>query len=379
MAKHIATTSDMRIMNRNKIYLSIYHSVNISKQALAQELHLSLPTVTQNLNELQELHLIEKNGLYESTGGRKAQVIHCVETARIAVGLDVSKEIVRICAIDLYGTLLKEDSILLKFQNEDSYFQRLGSWVNRFVKKLPYPEENLLGIKIGVQGLVNKEGTLVFYSAIFKCPSLPLSSFQNYIDYPCSLAHDTETAATAALWKRPDIQDAVYLALNNNFSGTLIINGEPHQGKTLSGVIEHMCLVPGGLPCYCGKNGCMECYCSADALVTSSGEALPDFFKKLRRNDKTCAGLWDCYMKNLARGINNIRMVMDGDFILGGVLKDYLIDSDLETLHRYVQEESSFQNTPFALKLSNCGSHSTMLGAALLLIKQFLLKFQNED
>jgi len=379
MAKHIATTSDMRIMNRNKIYLSIYHAVNISKQALAQEMHLSLPTVTQNLNELQELHLIERNGLYESTGGRKAQVIHCVSTAKIAVGVDVSKEMIRICAIDLYGAILKEDSIILEFHYEESYFQRLGGWINDFIRQLPYPAENLLGIKIGVQGLVNKEGTLVFYSAIFKCPSLPLSFFQKYIDYPCSLAHDTETAAVAALWQHRDIQDAVYLALNHNFSGTLIINGEPHPGKTLSGVIEHMCLVPGGLRCYCGKNGCMECYCSADALINSSGETLPIFFKKLRMSDSVCIKIWDDYMRHLARGINNIRMVLDGDFILGGVLKDYLIDSDLETIYQYVQEESSFQNTSFSLKLSNCGYHATMLGAALILIKQFLSKFQNED
>lgn len=379
MAKPITTTSDMRIMNRNKIYLSIYHSIKISKQALSQELHLSLPTITQNLNELQELGLIEKNGLYESTGGRKAQVICCVSTAKIAIGVDVSKDMVRICAIDLYGTLLNEDSIILEFQDEAAYYQHLGNWINDFVMQLPYPVENLLGIKIGVQGLVNKEGNVVFYSAIFNCPNLQLSSFQKYIHFPCSLIHDTEAAATASLWQRPDIQDAVYLALNSNFSGTLIINGEPHPGRTLSGVIEHMCLVPGGAECYCGKKGCLECYCSADTLVNSSGRPLSDFFIKLRENDVSCVRIWDHYMRNLAKGINNIRMVLDGDFILGGVLKDYLINHDLEIIKQYVHEESSFQDIPLSLKLSNCGYHSTMLGAALTLIKSFLLRFQDGD
>ena len=48
-----------------------------------------------------------------------------------------------------------------------------------------------------------------------------------------------------------------------------------------SGVIEHMCINPDGPLCYCGNHGCLETYCSANALVHSTGLAAKEFFPLL--------------------------------------------------------------------------------------------------
>ena len=40
---------------------------------------MGLSTVSQNLNELENDGLISRNGYFESTGGRKAQIIKIVE------------------------------------------------------------------------------------------------------------------------------------------------------------------------------------------------------------------------------------------------------------------------------------------------------------
>ena len=47
------TTIEVKRINRSKVYQMIYEKRSISKQDLAQELHMGLTTVTQNLKALE--------------------------------------------------------------------------------------------------------------------------------------------------------------------------------------------------------------------------------------------------------------------------------------------------------------------------------------
>lgn len=70
------------------------------------------------------------------------------------------------------------------------------------------------------------------------------------------------------MWSNPDISDALYLSIGRHLGGALILNGEISVGRTgRSGTFEHMTLVPNGKRCYCGQNGCVECYCSIQACT----------------------------------------------------------------------------------------------------------------
>ena len=61
--------------------LSIYLSMQkeTSKLQIVQDLQMGLSTVSQNLNALEQDGLISRDGYFESTGGRKAQVIQIVD------------------------------------------------------------------------------------------------------------------------------------------------------------------------------------------------------------------------------------------------------------------------------------------------------------
>lgn len=42
--------------------------------------------------------------------------------------------------------------------------------------------------------------------------------------------------------------------------GGLVLDGELHDGRGAAGEIGHMVVKPGGLPCSCGRRGCLEAY-----------------------------------------------------------------------------------------------------------------------
>lgn len=374
MSRKPMTTAEIRIFNRSEIYQTIYREKQVSKQAISQLLRLSLPTVSQNLSELQTMGLIETSGVSESTGGRKPQLYSCIANARIAYGVVILKDYIQIVALNLYGAVLEKAQYLIPFQNCPDYFEKICKLIQTFITQCNYDHNKILGIGIAIQGLTSKAGDRVIFGNILNNSDVTIEYFSKYLNYPCVLLHDSETAAACEIWEHPEITDAVFLLLNRNLGGALIMNGKLHSGPILtSGIIEHMCLVPHGRLCYCGQHGCLETYCSANALMEEAGQTLPEFFSDLRQGKEKQTQIWDEYLHNLALAINNILMVVNSDIILGGLLSCYLQPEDLETLRSYVLEKSAFDffNT-YHMGTSTSNTYAEAIGAALHYIKIFL-------
>lgn len=367
------SSMEIKKINLSKVYAMIYSEKITSKQNIANTLQLSMPTVTQNIKELEQLHMIEKNGLYESTGGRKAHMIVCIKNARIAIGIEILKDIVYVAAVDLYGTPFKEDVLHLSYQNSEKYYKALGEQVNSFIASLPFSKKRILGVGIALQGLISIDGESVTYGKILKCTGAKRGDFAKYIDWPCILIHDSEAAAFAELWNQKNIDDSVYLSLNNNFGGAVILNKKIYRGKNLrSGTLEHVCLIPNGRPCYCGKKGCLEAYCSANALLEDTGEDFNLFFNKIRKGDQKSKDIWFNYLNQLSIAICNIHNVLDTDIILGGLLIPYITEEDITLLAKLVQDHYAFPLDDFKISLGRCGHKATKIGAALCYIQPFL-------
>lgn len=367
-----ATTAELKRINRSNIFKLIYAEQKIAKQDIAAKLQLSLPPVTQSLNELEQMQLIEKNGLFESSGGRKPQVISAIRKSRIAIGVEVLKNQLRFVAIDIYGSIIKENEEKIVFRNTPEYYLQLGEFVNSFILSLRVANRRLLGACIAVQGLVTPDGQSISYSTILECTGARLESFSRHISIPCRLVHDSEAAAYAELWFSSDITDAIYLALSKNLGGAVVINSALYKGQGIgSGLIEHMVLRPDGLPCYCGKKGCLEAYCSADALI-GAGNSPDEFFTSLRLEKPKETARWQQYLDDLSTAINNVHRVIDCEVILGGHIAPYLNDTDLEKLNDMVREKSSFSEPRPYIHRGKCTHAVVATGAALLLVNEFL-------
>ena len=84
-----------------------------------------------------------------------------------------------------------------------------------------------------------------------------------------------------------------YVSLESGIGGSVLIGGSPYHGTNQrSCEFGHMCVVPGGLPCSCGKHGCLEAYCSSDRVSKGLGVSLTDFFDALEHNDPEYSLIW---------------------------------------------------------------------------------------
>ena len=89
MSEKGLTNISLKKINKSKVYQYIYRKKKTSKMQIVQELQMGLSTVSQNLNLLEPEGLIEKNGFFASTSGRKANAIQIVSDFKISIGIGI--------------------------------------------------------------------------------------------------------------------------------------------------------------------------------------------------------------------------------------------------------------------------------------------------
>ena len=374
MSEKGLTTIALKKINRSKIYQYIYRSKLTSKLQIVQDLQMGLSTVSQNLNLLENEGLIEKNGYFDSTGGRKANAIQIVSDFRISIGVGILKNMFHITAIDLYGNTVYTDTIPLTYSNTAAYYQQITDKVKDFIEKSQYPEDKILGVSIATQGITSPDNTTVIYGNIMNNTGMRLKDFSRHLPYPCHLEHDSKSAAFLELWNHPELDSAVVFLLNRNLGGAIITNHQIHQGCSMhSGTIEHICVNPDGPLCYCGNRGCLETYCSANSLEQASGMTIKEFFPLLReKKSPQLIQIWEDYLKQLAFAMKNLNLVIDAPIIISGYLAPYFTEEDTDYLLEQINSMTPFELEEEQLLVGTHGQYTPAIGAALFYVKEFI-------
>ena len=374
MSEKGLTNISVKKINRSKVYQYIYRKKITSKLQIVQELQMGLSTVSQNLNLLEQDGLIEKNGYFESTGGRKANAIQIVSDFRISIGIGILKNMFHITAVDLYGNALYTNTIPFPYSNTPDYYKQVTDKIKEFIATNQYDEEKILGVSIATQGITSPDHSTVLYGNIMNNTGMILEDFSRYLPYPCYLEHDSKSAAFLELWKHPELDSAVVFLLNRNLGGAIITNHQIHQGSSMhSGTIEHICINPDGPLCYCGNRGCLETYCSANALEQAAGMNIKDFFSLLReKKSPQLTQIWKDYLHHLAFAMKNINLIIDAPIIISGYLAPYFLEDDIAYLTKHINVSSPFALNKEHIFVGTNGQYTPAIGAALFYVNQFI-------
>jgi predicted NBD/HSP70 family sugar kinase len=335
---------------------------------------MSLPTVTQNINELFKRGLLQEAGMFDSTGGRKARAISCKYNARFALGLDITKNHIGVVAVDLSGTVIQHCRKRIPFKNNNEYFVGLGEQIEEFIDQSNIERSRILGVGIAVPAIVSQDTKLVIYSPILGFTGGKLQSFADFINYPTLLCNDANAAGTAELWiEGEEMNDVVYLSLNNSVGGAILMDGKLCFGKNMrGGEFGHMTIVPGGEYCYCGQRGCVDVYCNARILADSAGGRLELFFERLKTGSAKHRKIWEDYLNKLVLAVNNLRMAFDCNVILGGYVGSYL-DNYIHELRDAVAQRNTFEVDGTYVKVCQYKLEATAVGAALMYVIPFII------
>lgn len=370
-------TAVLRQTNRRRVLQYLYDSGEpATKQEIAGELSLSLPTVTGNLAELLEEGLVSCSGTQESTGGRKPRTYALEPGARVAVGITVQRDEVRFLAIDMRAQELGCREAPLAFSHTAEYYERLSLYLEAFLDDFHLDRNRLLGVGITLPGIINQtEGRLVMAPTL-ELWDVPLEELYRYFSrYPVFIENDANASGYAERWMDKGQNNMVYVALERGIGGAIFWGDKQYTGDHgRSGEFGHLRIVPNGRLCHCGRRGCLEAYCSISRLSDDLGLTLGEFFSALREGDQQAAAIWEEYRDHLTDALANLRTNFDCDIVLGGTLAPYLKEL-LPEICWELGEKTLFEGDSFFLRLDHFGPHSACAGTALRFIDDFLLTF----
>ncbi len=310
----------------------------------------------------------------------------------VYIGIDLGGTNIAVGAVDEEGRILAECSVKTLAQRPFTEIVKdMAGCVIRVMKQGGFTEKDVHSVGIGIPGVADERGV------VLNCANLgwfnePLAAeMGKYFSIPVFIGNDANVAALAESYAgvSKGCHSSVMITLGTGVGGGIVIDGKAWNGAHgRGGEMGHMTLVPDGVPCTCGNNGCVERYCSATALIRMAKQecqAYPDslILKKAggdpervnaklvidaaKEGDAPALRVFNSFVYYLALTINNITAFLDPDVIvLGGGVSHagkFLLDSVRALLPRY----QIFKALPIPrLEIASLGNEAGIIGAAML-------------
>ncbi|MDR1505562.1 MAG: ROK family transcriptional regulator [Treponema sp.] len=357
---------------RSRIYQMVYQTESISKPELANRLGLSLPTVIQNVRSLQQDGLLIDGKTLKSTGGRKATAITLDKNARFSIGTEIERNHVSVVLVNLAAEIIDYVRIEKPFENTQVYYQEVVKIIHNLIEVSGVGKKAVLGTGFSIPGILTRDGQMLIYSHVLEVAGLQCTTVTRGLPYASILSNDANSAGIAETWKRHSRENAIYLSLSDYVGGAIFLNNELYLGENQrGGEFGHITLVRDGLPCYCGKKGCVDAYCSAQILSRHSEGDLRRFFKELETGNEDLKPVWERFLYHLTTTINNLVVPFDCKIILGGYLGEYL-EKYIPLIRKSVAEITTFAGNEDYITACTYKKEASAVGAALMFIRPFI-------
>lgn len=191
------------------------------------------------------------------------------------------------------------------------------------------------------------------------------------IGLPVAVENDANALAVAEkhYGAARDADDFMAVTLGTGVGGGCYIGGRLNRGPHFfANGIGHMTLVFGGLPCTCGRSGCLEVYANAAALLGYGGggfASAEDLIREARAGNERAREAIRTYARYLAAGLASAVQLLDMPLIVlaGGLAQDNpLLLAELS--RELPRQVTAAEMRRLEVRASPLGYYAGVLGAA---------------
>lgn len=356
----------------------------LSRADVAQRSGLNKGTVSSLVKELMDEELVYEIGQGESSGGRRPVLLLFNEKAGYAIGIDLGVHYIIGILTDLQGNIIQEKKATFHYKDYPTVLTLIKETITDLLQQMPRSRYGLIGIGIGVPGVVDKEGKLLFAPNL-EWVNIPLKQdIEEAFHVPVII--DNEANAGAYGEKRKgsgeNYNNVIYISAGMGIGVGLILNGELYRGTNgFSGESGHMTIEVNGLRCRCGNIGCWELYASEQALlekarVTMNNETSLEMLLQLAEGKNgDVLRLFEHIGHYLGIGINNLINTFNPEQIVIGnrlsMAKPWIEPSIKKIIN---QRTLPYHRTHVVIEFSKLSIYSTALGISFFAIEEFLKK-----
>lgn len=351
----------------------------LSRAQISERTGLNKATVSSLVQDLIDGSIVRETGTGASSGGRKPVMLEFEAGAGYAVGIDLGVHYIRGVLADLRGTVVAESLLPLAQSEPELVTERLCQCIDSLTAQAPAAPYGIIGIGVGVPGLVDESGTVLFAPNL-QWRDVPLRrQLAERYAWPISIDNEANAGALGEqiFGAGRGIGNLIYVSAGIGIGTGLILHKQLYKGTSgFSGEMGHLSVEAFGKPCTCGNRGCWELYASERALLTKSAglgySDLESLLAEAESGHAEVVALLEEVGEYLGIGIANIVNVFNPDAVVIGnrmSLARRWIEPALK--RTVVQRSLGFHLRSVQLMFAELGERSAMLGAAQLAIAGF--------
>jgi predicted NBD/HSP70 family sugar kinase len=365
--------------NRRVVIEAIRTNGALSRAAIARLTALSSQTISNIVEELEDAGLLRPEATLKGARGQPAVPYSINPDGGYSIGLQLDHQLAVGVVTDLSGTMRARIERDVDRPTPAQAMPLLATISSDLIATSRLDRTRLLGIGMAMPGPFGVEGmTSVGPTALPGWHDFPVAEeLQRLTGIAVTVENDATAAAIGerlyGVARRLD--SFVYLFIGTGLGAGLFLDGHLYKGsRHNAGEIGHIIVKPGGLPCGCGKCGCLERYVSLRAAydrldLPDPDHASPDLLEELLANGDSRFEAWLAEAVDpLRQAIDVLEMALDPEtVVLGGFMPLPVIEalaSRLEPLHLSVSSTSA-RIAPRIL-VGAAGKDTSVLGAAAL-------------
>jgi glucokinase len=188
-----------------------------------------------------------------------------------SIGIDIGGTKIAGALVDEWGNILRSD----RQATQASDPRDIEDVVVAMVSKLA-DGEDVVAAGVAAAGFIDSAQSTVYYAPNINWRNEPFrDKLEARLDLPVLIENDANAAGWAEFRYGAGrlYSDMVTLTIGTGVGGAIVANDRLFRGGFGAGAeLGHMRLVPDGLPCGCGADGCIEQYGSGRALLRIANE-----------------------------------------------------------------------------------------------------------
>lgn len=246
---------------------TLYAQGAMSRADLARATGLTRVTVSDLVGELLDRGtVVELGRAGDVRPGKPATLVDVNRTGRQIIGLDLTAhESLRAAVLDLDGQLVAQVERPI---DRSAGRVELDVVLELARETLALATTPVLGIGVGTPGIVADDG-VVATAPNLGWVDVPLrAELEAVADLPVRVCNDADAAVHAVYTLGDGCDDLLLVKIGRGVGAGLIVGGHRVGGAHhAAGEIGHVTVgTDGGVPCRCGKVGCLETWLSAPNL-----------------------------------------------------------------------------------------------------------------
>lgn len=288
------SVQDLTEINRSKVLHALYREGESTRAHLARLTNLSPAAITSITGQLIDLDVVHEVGDTRGLGRRRAIGLAVNVDDLHVIGVKFGRERTEIGVFDLSGHFADDVSPVSRAWDYamDADVSRVIDDVTAWVRDALRRDPNVVAVGMAVHGpYLADEGRISVVTGMKAWTEINFKQlFLDAFDVPVLLEHDARAGVLAERMfssAHGGVNSLAYLLVGEGIGLGVIDHGEFVTGGCgLAGEIGHVSIDVNGRPCDCHGRGCLERYCSLEAVVDMVAERAPHLIDGQRRETR---------------------------------------------------------------------------------------------